>query len=91
MNPRLFKLNLYAPYGLVEVSAPAEENDIRADVTKSVSFICVPSFKVAQNLQMPTPERVPMVRTRSCEAFVHQSGLWWGVLLHCGSSQYGFR
>ena len=33
-----------------------EENGIRVDVTNPVSFICVPSFKVAQNLQKSIPE-----------------------------------
>jgi trans-L-3-hydroxyproline dehydratase len=50
------QVNLHTPCGLVEVVVPVEENGIRADVTKPVSFICVPSSKVAQNLQMPIPE-----------------------------------
>src|SRR5438046_187575 len=48
-DSKTVQLNLHAPCGLVEVVVPVEENGIRADVTKPVSFICVPSFKVAQN------------------------------------------
>ena len=50
------RLNLHAPCGLVKVDVPVEENGVRTDVSKPVSFICVPSFKVARSLQMPIPE-----------------------------------
>jgi trans-L-3-hydroxyproline dehydratase len=55
-DSKTVQLNLHAPCGLVEVVVPVEESGIRADVTKPVLFICVPSFKVAQNLQMLIPE-----------------------------------
>lgn len=42
------QLNLHAPCELVKVIVPAEENGVRSDVTKPVSFICFPSFKVAE-------------------------------------------
>jgi len=53
---KTMQLNLHAPCGLVKVTVPVEENGVRTDSTRPVSFVCVPSFKVAQNLQIPIPE-----------------------------------
>jgi trans-L-3-hydroxyproline dehydratase len=48
-------LNLHAPCGLVQVSVPSLDGGMRADPSRPVSFLCVPSFVVGIDVNVPVP------------------------------------
>jgi trans-L-3-hydroxyproline dehydratase len=49
------QLNLHAPCGLVQVSVPTLDDGLRADHSRPVSFLCVPSFAVGIDIDISIP------------------------------------
>jgi len=61
------QVNLHAPCGLVKITVPVLENSSRADTSRPVSFICVPSFAtlIDEHLKLPQPHRWPELGDKS--------------------------
>lgn len=61
------QVNLHAPCGLVKITVPVQDNNIRADISRPVSFICVPSFAtlIDEQLEIPRSLRWPELGDKS--------------------------
>lgn len=55
------RLNLHAPCGLIKVAVPVKEGGKRADASRPVAFLCVPSFvsAVDEEIEIPKSLRWP--------------------------------
>jgi trans-L-3-hydroxyproline dehydratase len=52
---KITHINLHAPCGLIRVSVPSQDDGLRADHSRPVSFLCVPSFAVGIDLEVLIP------------------------------------
>jgi trans-L-3-hydroxyproline dehydratase len=85
------ELRLHAPCGLVQVTVPTNSDGSRADGSRPVSFLCVPSFAVGINinLQLLDKFRWPELEGRQNLVF----DLSYGGAFYCmiAASQLGFH
>jgi trans-L-3-hydroxyproline dehydratase len=84
------ELRLHAPCGLVRVTIPTTDGS-KADASRPVAFLCVPSFSVGTSLEVPISDDFQWPELRDSKSVVID--LSYGGAFYCmvPTSQLGFR
>jgi trans-L-3-hydroxyproline dehydratase len=85
------ELRLHAPCGLVRVTVPTNSDGTKADGSRPVSFLCVPSFVVATNVYFHILDRFRWPELGHRKSLIVE--LSYGGAFYCmvAASQLGFH